>query len=162
MKKLIFVMALGLTLGSASAFACEYGQDNRTAYVSPGRNGLDWRIDRLNRMLSHVRWELSRYRGDWRLRREVDRISGDVNRVNWRYRHGFDNWRLAHERIRLAFGPDFCGRAVTGEDSDIVPEWKKFLADSAKQKINISSGQIPSSDAAGKEDVATDEQIILA
>jgi hypothetical protein len=78
MKKLIFVMALGLSLGSASAFAYEYGQDNRTAYVSPGRNGLDWRIDRLNRMLSHVGWELSRYRGDWRLRREVDRISGDA------------------------------------------------------------------------------------
>jgi uncharacterized ferredoxin-like protein len=33
MKKLILVMALGLSLGSASAFAYEYGQDNRTAYV---------------------------------------------------------------------------------------------------------------------------------
>jgi len=62
MKKLILVIALGLSLGSASAFAYEYGRDNRTAYVSPGRNGLDWRIDRLNRMLSDVRWELSRYR----------------------------------------------------------------------------------------------------
>jgi hypothetical protein len=55
------------------------------------------RIDHLNRMLAHVRWELSRYRGDWRLRREVDRISGDVNRVNARYRRGYDTWRLRRE-----------------------------------------------------------------
>jgi hypothetical protein len=55
---------------------------------------LDWRINRLNRMLSHVRWELSHYRGDWRLRREVERISGEVNRVNYRYRHGLDSGRL--------------------------------------------------------------------
>jgi hypothetical protein len=97
MKKLILVIALGLSLGSASAFAYDSRYDNRASYVSPGQNGLEWRIDRLNRMLSHVRWELSRYRGDWRLRREVDRISGDVNRVNWRYRRGFDSWRLRRE-----------------------------------------------------------------
>ena len=94
MKKLILVVVLGLSLGSVSAFAYDSRYDNRAAYVSPGRSGLDWRINRLNRMLQHVRWELSRYRGDWRLRREVDRISGEVNRVNWRYRHGYDSWRL--------------------------------------------------------------------
>jgi hypothetical protein len=87
-------MVLWLSLGSVSAFAYETRYDNRAAYVSPERNGLEGRIDRLNRMLSHVRWELSRYRGDWQLRREVERISGEVNRVNWRYRHGFDSWRL--------------------------------------------------------------------
>ena len=100
MKKLILVIVLGLSLGSISAFAYDsYDSryDNRAAYVSQGRNGLEWRIDRLNRMLSHVRWELSRYRGDWRLRREVDRISGEVNRVNWRYRHGFDSSRLRRQ-----------------------------------------------------------------
>jgi hypothetical protein len=48
-------------------------------------------------MLSHVRWELSRYRGDWRLRREVDRISGDVSRVNSRSRRGYDSSRLRRE-----------------------------------------------------------------
>jgi len=97
MKKLALIIALGLSLGSVSAFAYDYRYDNHVAYVSPGRNGLDWRIDRLNRMLAHVRWEVSRYRGDWRLRREVDRISGDVRRVDWRYRHGFDSWRLRRE-----------------------------------------------------------------
>jgi hypothetical protein len=94
MKKLILVIALGLSLGSVSALAYDSRYDNRPADVSHGRDGLDSRIDRLNRMLSHVRWELSRYRGDWQLRREVERISVEVNRVNWRYRHGFDSWRL--------------------------------------------------------------------
>ena len=97
MKKLILIIVLELGLGGTSAFAYDYRYDNRAAYVSPGRSGLDWRINRLNRMLSHVRWELSRYRGDWRLRREVDRISSEVNRLNWRYRHGSDSWRLRRE-----------------------------------------------------------------
>jgi hypothetical protein len=103
MKKLILVIALGLGLGSASAFAYDYRYDNRAAYVSPGRNGLGWRIDRLNRMLTHVRWEITRYRGDWRLRREVDRISANVNRVNWRYRHSYDTWRLRREIDNLRY-----------------------------------------------------------
>ena len=97
MKKLTLLIALVVGLGSVSAFAYDYQHDNRTGYVASGRGGLDWRVERLNRMLSHVRWELSRYRGNWRLRREVDRISGAVNRVNWRYRHGYDNWRLRSE-----------------------------------------------------------------
>ena len=107
MKKLILITVLGLSLGSVSAFAYESRDsryddhnsryDNRPAYASQERGGLDWRINRLNRMLSHVRWELSRYRGDWHLRREVERISVEVNRVNWRYRHGFDSWRLRRQ-----------------------------------------------------------------
>ena len=60
MKKLILVIALGLGLGSASAFAYDYHSDNRDSYVSARRDALDWRVERLNRMLSHVHWELSR------------------------------------------------------------------------------------------------------
>jgi hypothetical protein len=99
MKKLTLLVTLGLSLISASAFAYDYGyrQDARTAYVTPGRNAIDARVERLNRMLTHVRWELSRYRGDWRLRREVEQISGDVNRVNSHYRRGADTWRLRRE-----------------------------------------------------------------
>jgi len=97
MKKLILIIALGLSLVTVSAFGYEYRSENRYAYVSPGRNGLDWRIERLNRMLSHVRWELSRYRGSWRLRSEVERISADVSRVNWRYRRGYSTWELRRE-----------------------------------------------------------------
>jgi hypothetical protein len=103
MKKLtLFVIAL-IALSGASAFAYDYRSDNRTAYVNFGRNGLDWRVDRLNRMLAHVRWEVNRYRGDWRLRREVDRIAANVNRVNWRYRHGYDNYRLRREIDSLRY-----------------------------------------------------------
>jgi hypothetical protein len=98
MKKLTLIMALGLTLISGSAFAYDTRYQNRYAYVSPGRtNGDDARIDRLNQMLSHVRGELSRNRGNWRLRREVERISGDVSRVNARYRRGYEGGRLRRE-----------------------------------------------------------------
>jgi len=98
MKKLILVVALALSLGAASAFAYDYRSENhRYGYVSPSRTGRDSRIERLNRMLSHVRWEVGRYRGGWRLRREIDRISSEVNRVNRRYQRGYDTWRLRRE-----------------------------------------------------------------
>jgi hypothetical protein len=100
MKKLLLIIGLGLSLVSASALAYDYNSrdQSRYGYVSPGRSsGLDWRIERLNRMLAHVRLEVRRYRGDWGLRREVERISGDVSRVNWRYRRGYDTWRLRRE-----------------------------------------------------------------
>src|ERR1700746_1808574 len=93
-KKLILIIVLGLGLGGTSAFAYDYRYDNRAACVSPGLSGVGWRIDRLNRMLQPVRWELNRYRGDWRLRRELERISGEVSRVNWRYRRGVVSWAL--------------------------------------------------------------------
>jgi len=48
------------------------------------RDGADWRINRLNRMLQHVRWELSRYRGDWRLRREVDSLRAELHQIEVR------------------------------------------------------------------------------
>jgi hypothetical protein len=97
MKKLSLILAAALTLGGVSAFAYDYRHENHTGYVAFGRAGLDARVERLNRMLSHVRWEMSRYRGNWRLRREVDRISSDVSRVNYRYRHGHDSSRLRSE-----------------------------------------------------------------
>jgi hypothetical protein len=104
MKKIVLILALGLSLVTVSAFGYEYRSENRYAYVSPGRNsGLDWRVERLNRMLSHVRWELSRYRGDWRLRREVERISEQVNRMNWRYRRGYNTWQLRREIDSLRY-----------------------------------------------------------
>jgi len=84
MKKLILVIVLGLSLGSVSAFAYDSRYDNRDSraeYVSPGRDGLQRRIDRLNRMLQHVHWELSHYRGDWRLRREVDSLRYRLHQI---------------------------------------------------------------------------------
>ena len=101
MKKLTLLIAVALGLGSVSAFAYDNGYDyrreNHTGYVALNRNNLGSRVERLNRMLPHVRWELSRYRASWRIRREVDRISSDVSRVNYRYRRGYDSWRLRNE-----------------------------------------------------------------
>jgi hypothetical protein len=97
MKKLTLLVTLVLGLGSVSALAYDYRRENHTAYVDIRQGGLDSRVERLNGMLSHVRWELSRYRADWRVRREVDRISADVNRVNVRYRRGYDSSRLRGE-----------------------------------------------------------------
>jgi len=97
MKKLTLLIALVLGLGSVSAFAYDYRHENHTGYVNFNRRDVDSRVERLNRMLSHVRWELSRYRAGWRLRREVDRISSDVSRVNARYRRGYDSYRLRNE-----------------------------------------------------------------
>jgi hypothetical protein len=99
MKKLVLVITLALGIVGASAFAADYRDDNRMAYSSDRRGGpLDYQINRMNRMLNHVRGEVRRYRGDWRLRRQVDVISREVDRINWRYRHNqFDRYRLRRE-----------------------------------------------------------------
>ena len=100
MKKLGLIIALGLGFASASAFAYERQSnqyEDRGASTTERGDRLDWQVNHMNRMLAHVRWELSRYRGDWRLRREVERISGEVSRVNWRYRRGYETWRLRRE-----------------------------------------------------------------
>jgi hypothetical protein len=46
---------------------------------------------------------------------------------------------LADKRIGLAFGADFGRRSVTRENRHVVAKGKKFLADSVKQKIDISA-----------------------
>jgi hypothetical protein len=99
MKKLVLVITLALGIVGASAFAADYRDDNRMAYSSDRRGGpLEYQINRMNRMLNHVRGEVRRYRGDWRLHRQVDVISREVDRINWRYRHNqFDRYRLRRE-----------------------------------------------------------------
>ena len=102
MKKLILIVVLGLTLGSAAAFAHDYGSDVTYGYYyqRPGR--LAYEINHVNRMLAHVRWELRHYGGGWYLRREVARLSVAVDRVNWRYNHGaYDRYYLHREVERI-------------------------------------------------------------
>ncbi|MEY2545147.1 MAG: hypothetical protein QOG48_264 [Verrucomicrobiota bacterium] len=94
MKKWALLTALVLGFTSASAFAHDEHHDG---YTESRHDRVDWHISHLNRMLAHVRWELTRYRGDWRLRREVERVSREVSRVNWRARHGYEGWRLRRE-----------------------------------------------------------------
>ena len=102
MKKLVLVITLALGIVGASAFAADYRDyrdDNRVAYSSDRRGGpLEYQINRMNRMLSHVQGEVRRYGAGLRLRREVDSISRQVDRINWRYRHNqFDRYRLRRE-----------------------------------------------------------------
>jgi hypothetical protein len=53
-------------------------------------------------MLDHVRWEVRRYRADWRTRCEIEDISREVNRVNWKLRNGdYNRYRLRREVERL-------------------------------------------------------------
>jgi hypothetical protein len=101
MKKWTLLIALAVGFSSAPAFAHDDQYEHRSGYADVRRDQVDWHLDHLNRMLAHVRWELSRYRGDWRLRREVGRISSEVSRINWCARHGWEGWRTRREVERL-------------------------------------------------------------
>jgi hypothetical protein len=100
MKKTALLAALTLALAGTTGFAYErsYNQYERHGSDTMAYSGrLDSQVNRLNRMLEHVRSQVRRYHADWRLRREVDRIATSVNRVNWRYRHGYDRDSLRQE-----------------------------------------------------------------
>ena len=98
MKKLILIIALGLGLGSVSAFAQDYRYEDRSAYAHPRGGRVGYEVNHVNRMLAHVQWQLRRYGGGWFLRREVAHISGEVNHINWEYRTGNFRWyRLQRE-----------------------------------------------------------------
>jgi len=104
MKKLIIltVAATGVFSGAA-AIAQDYRHDYRVAYYSRDRHdGLERQVNHLDRMLDHVRSQLRRYHGDWRVRRDVQQISREVDRVTHRYRSGdYNSWRLRQEVDRL-------------------------------------------------------------
>ena len=104
MKKLILLTVLSLTISGASAFGYDYRPSNnyRVAYVDPRRSSLERHVDHINRMLTHVRWQVRHYRADWRVRRDVQTISREIDRVNYRFRHGdYNSWRLRREVDRL-------------------------------------------------------------
>ena len=108
MKKLIIltVAATGVLSGAAAIaqdYHRDYRNDYRVAYYSRDRHdGLERQVNHLNRMLDHVRSQLRRYHGDWRVRRDVQQISREVDRVTHRYRSGdYNSGRLRHEVERL-------------------------------------------------------------
>jgi len=51
---------------------------------------------------------------------------------------------------------------VAGKNGDVVAEREQFFPDPAYQQINIAAGQIPSPNAAGKKNIAADQQFVLA
>jgi len=94
MKKLLLIIAVGLSLGSASAFSHEEenGYDQSSRYEPRRHNQAASEINHINRMLAHVQGQLARHGANWGTRREVRHISGEVNRVNWEYQNGRFNW----------------------------------------------------------------------
>jgi hypothetical protein len=120
MKKLILMIALGLGLGSVSAFAHEdeYGYDQRSSYAPARHNEAGYEINHINRMFAHVRSQMARYGADWRTRREVGHISRELQHVNWEYQTGRFGWyhlrseiehihnELHNVELRLRFRPN--------------------------------------------------------
>src|SRR6266568_4886330 len=70
--------------------------------------------------------------------------------------------RSSKKRIRPPFLSNRRRRAVTGKHRYVVPERKQFLPDPAQQQIKISTRQVASANAAGKKDIAADEQLVFA
>ena len=103
MKKLGVIVVLGLGLISTSMFAeRDRYADERADYSSNRHESLEYQIRHLQRMLSHVRWQIREYRANWRIRRDVEDISREVNRVTWKFRHGdYNRFRLRREVERL-------------------------------------------------------------
>jgi hypothetical protein len=110
MKKfsLMLLIAFGVGGLSASALGYDYENQERSEYSQVAwpweGGGLQWQINHLNRMVGHVRWELSRYHGDSRVRREFAQIRREVDHVNWQYRNGHhDQRQLRAEIDRIRF-----------------------------------------------------------
>ena len=103
MKRLILTIALTSAVTAAPALAQGYRDDYRpAAYVAERGYSLERHINHLNRMVSHVRWQLRRYHAGWQTRREFEAISREVDRVNWRYRHSSAHrWGLRRDVDRL-------------------------------------------------------------
>ena len=51
---------------------------------------------------------------------------------------------------------------MAGKNCDLVTERKQFFPDPIYQQIHITPGQITSPNASGKEDIAADQQFIVA
>ena len=94
MKKLLLIIAVGLSLGSASAFSHEEenGYDQRSKYGPARHNRAGSEINHINRMLAHVQGQMARYGANWRTRREVRHISSEVDHVNLEYQTGRFDW----------------------------------------------------------------------
>ena len=96
-------------------------------------------------------------RGEVQVFRE---ISSDVARPS---ANGTSRLRLLlHERIFAPLGPDCRCWPVPWKHRNVVAERIKFLPDPAKQQVAVASGQIPATDSAREQNIASDQQFILS
>jgi hypothetical protein len=108
MNKSVLIIALGLSLGLASttAFAYDYGQNNRFGYFSRS-DRLDYRFSQLDRQLDRVRWQLRKNGADVRLRRDVNNLYREFERAKWQYRAGTaDRYRISRDLERIRYQLD--------------------------------------------------------
>src|SRR6266403_6297488 len=69
---------------------------------------------------------------------------------------------LLQERVGFALCADLCRWSLAGKHRHVVAERKQFFPDPLQQQIDIATGQVASSDAAGEKNIAADEQLVLA
>ena len=100
MKKLLITLLIGATacVGTASA---QNRDDNRDSHFSlPWTHGGDVQaqLNHLNRMVGHVRWQLTRSHPNRAMRSDFAEIRRDVDHVNWRFKNGhYDRRQLRQE-----------------------------------------------------------------
>lgn len=107
MKRLLLLLLIGSVMsgGSLPVQAHENWGDNRgqtNAWLSWG--GLDADINHLNRMVGQVRWQLSRYHGNWSIRRDFDQVRREVDRVNGIHQRGDYHRRELRREIERLHG----------------------------------------------------------
>ena len=102
MKKTLILATMGaaLTLSCISANAVEYaGRADRSYGFLHWGYDIGAEVNHLNRMVGHVRWQLTRYHPDSRVRADFADIRRDVDRVNETYRAQQFNRRDLHDEI---------------------------------------------------------------
>ena len=51
---------------------------------------------------------------------------------------------------------------VAGQDGDVLAQWIELFPNAGKEQLAVAAGQVPAADPAGKQDVAADQQLVLA
>lgn len=115
MKKalLISLVLVGLSGPTALVFAHEDEEnrdresqyrDRESQYVPIRHDNLNYEINHLNRMLSHVRWEARRYGAGGHLRRELWQAAAEVDHLNRESRHPFVNRNHMRREVARVHG----------------------------------------------------------
>src|SRR5437870_9873177 len=67
--------------------------------------------------------------------------------------------KLAHKRVGFAFLTDGRGRPVSRQDGYVVPQREQLPLNSLKQLWPVTAGQVPTTHAAGKENITSDQKL---